>query len=345
MTWNLTADSRPPALSGSGLRAGAWPAMAVAQLRADGFIADANESVIFTRQLEHIESEILRAQYPDVIYSQIVDTRVNGLDPTDEVYTWREQDGTSRWQEKGTHRQNDLEAASIHRGENSVRFFSFVSEYGYDFHDLRKASRLGINLDGEYGALVRGGWERLYEQIVAEGYGSTPMKGILNQAGVNVETEGAALHTLAAGALLTRLKAIVSAKIVAQKSISGLMPNRLLVYPDLYEAMVNKHMDTSTHINTRSVMQEFMAYLASRGMSDFQVIPWRYTEAAGDSGKHRLVLYRKSPEIVQGLVSVPFEQLPPFRTKWGWEVPCHGRTAGVVVKQKAGVEYIDSPTA
>lgn len=343
MTWNLTTDA--PDFAGTGLRAGAWPAAAVARLRQDGLITDANETILFTRQLEHIESEILRAQYPDVIYPQIVDTKVNGLDPTDRVYTWREQDGTARWQEKGNNRQNDLESASIRRGENSVHFYSFVSEYGYDFQELRTATRLGVNLDAEYGALVRGGWERLVEQIVATGYGSTTLKGILNQSAVNVETEGAALHTLTAGALLTRLKAIISAKIVAQKSIAGLMPNRFLVYPALYEAMVNKHMDTTTHINTRSVMQEFMAYLTSRGMSDFVVIPWRFTEAAGDSGKHRLVLYRKSPEIVTNIVSVPFEQLPPFRSKWGWDVPCHGRTAGVVVKQPAGVEYIDSPTA
>lgn len=340
MDWNITTDA--PDNAGLGLRSGAWAAATVAALRSNGLVADANETVLFTRQLEHLESEILRAQYPDVIYNEIVDVRASGIKPTARVYTWREQDGTVRWQEKGANKQGDTEVASIQRGENQAQFYSFVSEYGYDFQDLREASELGIPLDSEYGTLVRGGWERTMETIVASGYGNTKLVGLLNNGSVNVETEDNALHGLAADALLVRLKAIVSAKIVAQKSIMGLQPNRLIVYPDLYEAMHNKHMSSD---NTRSVMQEFMAYTASRGMSDFRVIPWRFTEAAGAGGKHRLVLKRRAPEIAQAIVSVPFEQLPVYRTKWGWEVPCHARTAGVVIKNPAGVEYIDVPTS
>lgn len=339
--WNLTTDA--PDNAGFGLRHGAWAQDAVARLRAHGsLVADANETVLFSRQLEHIESEILRAQYRDVMYSEVVDVQVSGLNPADRLYTWREEDYTVQWQEKGSNKQDDKTRNSRARAELSRKFYSFSAEYEYDFQDLREAQRLGISLDAENGVAAREGWERLLENIVASGYGNTDMVGFLNNSAVNVDTEVAALHTLSGENLYNRMKTIVSDLILAQKNVGGLQPNQMTVYPALFEALVNKHFSVD---NTRSVLSALQDYFQARGMAGFRFVSWRFCEEAGASGKHRCVLHRKDPAITRAVVSVPFEQLPIFRTKYGWEVPCHARTAGVVIRRVAGVNYIDVPTS
>lgn len=340
-TWNLQTNT--PEGAGIGMISGAWARDAVARLVADAAItADANESVAFTRSLEHIESEILRAEYRDVMYSEIVDVRVVGR-PADKVYTWREGDYTVEWQEKvGLKKASDFSLPSEQRGEDSVKYRSFMAAYDYDFQDLREATALSISLEAERGIAVREGWERLLEKITANGYGTADLGGFLNNASVNVDTEAAALHTLGAEALYNRIKTIVSDQVLAVKNVQGLMPNQLTVYPELFEALVNKHLSVD---NTQSVMQALENYFRARGMAGFRIVSWWRTETAGAGGLHRCVLHRKDQSVARHVISVPFEQLPIYREVTGWLVPCHGRTAGVVIPKPAAVNYIDVPVA
>jgi len=138
------------------------------------------------------------------------------------------------------------------------------------------------------------------------------------------------------GAYATRIQALNGA--------ANLYPNRWVLPPVVYfhAASLPHAVAGGTLITDRSVLDAATIAL-KQFVPDFEFDYWRYCDSGEPGGgtRHRSILYRKDPRILRAKSSVAFEMLPVQPNGFGFQVPCHARTAGVVIHKPVGVYYID----
>lgn len=301
------------------------------------------DTMILEQQLQEMEAEVFRADYPEIKTSAIVPVDVSG-DPGDETYAFASQDGNANWGLLGDDaRANTAPGQSITREKDVAIYYSFAHAFGYTINDIRKAARAGIPLSTEQALLARESWERTFEGIVANGFGSTSLNSILAYTGVN-STDVAAMQTVTDGAvLLAALVDIYATRINALNGVTSLFPNRWVLPPVVYfhAAALPHAIAGGTLVTDRSVL-DAATIAIKKFVPDFEFDYWSYCDSAEPGGvRHRSMLYRYDPRVLRAKSSVAFEMLPVQPSGFGFQVPCHARTAGVVIHKPVGVYYVD----
>jgi hypothetical protein len=337
MTWELRQDGAP---AGSGeLHSWHGAERACAELR-----LDAGETNILAQQLEEVEAEVLRADYPDVKTAQILPIDTSG-DPGAETVSFSDSDGNAKWQLMGEDGAvNDAPSSSMKRTKDAIHYHSFFHAFGWSVNDVRRAQRANVPLATEQALLARESWEEMFEGIVATGYTGTDLRGFLNYSGIDLDTEAGAWEDETSGSDLVELfMGVFNTKMEEIEGIDSLMPNRYLLPLSIFN-----HLNTVPFvlggIDTGKTALDMCLERARKIVPDFQINWWRKCRLAGAGGTvHRSVLYRADPRVVKAKVSVPFEMLPVQPENLRFKVPCHARTAGVMIRKPLGVKYIDIP--
>lgn len=309
-------------------------------LRQDGI-----DTMIFANQLEEMEAEIYRYDYPDVKTSEVIPLDFSG-DPGAETNAWGSQDGSAEWSLLGDDgKPNDATSQAIKREKDSVLYESFAHAFGYSLNDIRRAAKAGIPLNNEQGILARESWEETFEDIVAKGYPGTQLRPLLNYPGVGSEdTSGTPWENITqADTLLAAVLDVFNRRFEDLKGIGGLIPNQwtLPLSTFMHLNTVPYVLPGGTIVTDKTVLD--VATEKIRRLSpDFRFTWWSKCELAEPGGsRHRSILYRKDPRVLKAKSSVMFEMLPVQPTNYGFEVPCHARTAGVMITKPLGVYYVD----
>lgn len=338
MTWELRTDG-PPAGSGE---ARSWHGAedAGARLR-----MDAGETTILAQQLEEMEAEVYRADYPDVKTAQIIPIDTSG-DPGAETVSFSDSDGNAKWQLMGEDGHvNDAPSQGMKRAKDAIHYYSFFHAFGWSVNDVRRAQRANVPLSTEQALLARESWEEAFEDIVAKGLSGTDLRGLLSYPGIDLDTEDDAWEDkTSASDLVALFMSVFNTKMEEVEGIDSLMPNRYVLPLSIYN-----HLNTVPYVlggvDTGKTALDMCIERARRIVPDFQVMWWRKCRLAGAGGAvHRALLYRADPRVLKAKVSVPFEMLPVQPENLRFKVPCHARTAGVMIRKPLGVKYIDIPT-
>ena len=72
---------------------------------------------------------------------------------------------------------------------------------------------------------------------------------------------------------------------------------------------------------------------------------WYRLDGAGAGGKNRGIVYKRDPMVLEGVVPLDFEQLPPQARNLEFVVPCQARCGGVKIYQPSAMRYVDFLTA
>jgi hypothetical protein len=161
--------------------------------------------------------------------------------------------------------------------------------------------------------------------------------GLCNHADVTVKTDQFTVWaaTDTADALLAELQkpATVINGVVRNKGT--LLPDTLLLAPSMFDIIANKPVGNTSDM---TVLRWFLAnnpYIK-------QVAQWQKLETA-DSGSdsQRAVMYRRSPEVMEGVVPVQFEQLAPQPEGLEILTNCLARAGGVKIYHPEAMLYID----
>lgn len=335
-TWQVQKDAPPGA--GQGLR----PADGLADLPAK-FRMDAAETSILQQQLEEMELEVFQNVYADVKTPQIIPIDSSG-DPAAETNSWRTSDVNAKWgllADDGA--VDDGQSQSRKRQKESVHYYSFQHVFGWSLQDVRRAQRAGIQLSTEQPLTARESWDETLEDIIANGYAGTDLRGLLDYPGIDLATEPTAWEDVTSGSdLVAKMMSVFSTRNEELEMVEQLMPNRMVLPPSIYNHANDLPFTTSTD-SGKSALDVFVEK-ARKVVPDFQVTWWRKCRDAGAAGTvHRSLLYRLDPRILKAKVSVPFEMLPVEAEGFRFKVPCHARTAGVQIMRPLGVKYIDIP--
>lgn len=292
---------------------------------------DANETAMFARQLEDIDSELYRVQYPELRGEQIVPVRT-AIHEGAEEHTYRvmDQAGVSRIIANYT---EDLPRVDVQGREVTVPLFGHGAAYGYSIQDMRRSRMTGLPLDAERAETAREVIATKNDYIIAFGEDSIGAKGFYNNAGVSLVTPVTGTWLTATGdQMLDDMLKLERAVILDSNAVE--MPNCLVLAPSQY-ALANSKRLSNTETSP-------LKYFLDKSATVKTVEVWARGETADAGGTGpRMAMGKRDPKVLQALLPLPFYQMPPEQRGLGFVINCDSRAGGVIFRRPKAWRYMD----
>jgi hypothetical protein len=269
---------------------------------------DANETAFLERELTQLRVKLFEVQYPDNVAMSLIPlaTDIAGYADT---YSTPVLDRSGRAKIIGNG-VTDVPRVDIKKDEILGKVFTLGAAYGFELMELRKAAALGIPIEMWKPKAARAAVDDELDSMLTTGKASDGLSvgltGLVNNASVTVNTTAFTVWASsdADTALLAELAIPASLINVTVKNKATLLPNTLALAPAMYDIIANKQVANTT----MTVLKWFLAnnpYITS-------VVQWSRLSLANAGGSGpRAVMYRRDPLVLEGVVPVLFEQLPP----------------------------------
>ena len=309
--------------------------MLMAQALSSGVRLDADETAAFVRQLESIRAVPYDVQYPELIWDKIVPMGGTDVDPGAEFFTWSLMDKAGE-AKLITNWGEDAPSVDIQAGQSTSPLASYGIGYKYSIQDLRRANMLSLPIDQKRALAARELMARKIDRVLALGEPVAGLKGFANNSSVSILSpitgswiSGGATPAQILADLLKMERDIMT----TSKGIE--MPDTMVVPNSLYALISTLPM--STLIPQGSVLEYFL----KQSMGIRRVEKSFYLEDAGASGATRIIAFKADIVKVEGIMPVIFEQFAPIVKGYAFNVNCHARTGGVVVRYPGSMRYMD----
>lgn len=300
---------------------------------------DASENAFFSRQLEAIRPGALDVKFAELKGLTFVPMRA--ISPGAQVYTYRSYEafGKAALQATLTKTGNRSE---VKGSEETSLIRSMASAYAYDIQEIRSAQLAGFDLDVRKAQAARRAIAQLHDDVLTLGDGTAPylkLRGLFALAntlsfststGSGGDTE---FETKTPDEVVADLHNLANGIVTNSKEAHS--PDTMIMPLSTYNYCATRRMGDGTN---QSILDYF------KGTSQYvkNIMTSTRLETAGSGTSKRIVCYQRSPEVLEAIVPVEFEQLPP---QWdGYEsiTHCHGRTGGVVCYYPKAVSYADN---
>lgn len=303
---------------------------------------DAGETTNFARELLKIRAQVFEQRFPELKALRLVPK--NGeVSDIDEQYAYRKvtEYGVVKL---GSSYDQAAPRVGVSSSESApVMIKPMVVSYGYSFQEAKVAAKTGSQLPARAANAARKAIAQELNRILTYGtsdYG-TPMKGLLTLTGTTVYTVPNGVggsktwESKTADEILLDLNGMVTKIVVDTNDVEH--PDTLILPLSSYELISTRRLGDGSDT---TILKHFLA--TSPHIK--QVEPWFACEQAPDAewtGK-RAMAYHKSPDVLEAIVPVEFDQYPP-QVQNGMETvtTCHARTAGVVCYHPKAVCYAD----
>jgi hypothetical protein len=302
-----------------------------------GLHSDAGETAGFTRQLEFIETEIYKIEYPA--------NRARDFIPVDSsVPDWAEEFTWRMWDWAGmakiiTNFSDDLPAVDVMAAEVHQKVRTLGDSFGYSINDLVVAAKMSTNLESEKGELARMAIENKVEQLSTFGDASAALPGFLNNANVPILSAPGSLNgdwlnpATTPQQILADLHAMAMAVVV--QTLNTHAPDTLLLplthYQHISQTTLNQY-------NSETILTTFLKQSTWIKNVD-QWIPLATADAARTGP--RAVCYQRNPRVVRLVIPREFTMQPPQAKNLAFVIPCHAKIGGVSWRYPLAAVYAD----
>jgi hypothetical protein len=307
-----------------------------------GFRGDANETLVFARQLEYFFSKVYEFEYPEAMGRKIVpiDTSVpSGAEA--HIYRMTDELGEARVIDSYA---DDLPLVDAYGQEHAEKIVGLAAAFMISIQDLRRAAMAGIPLDTKKANIARRVMERKLDMLLATGDSKTGMIGFANNsevptaAGVSLGLTGS-WGTATAAQIQADVEKIGAQVFKQTKGIHGNPDNgsklTLAVDTDSYARLASLRIDT---FNMMTVLE----YIKTKNPFIADVVSWsRLNKANAGGNGPRIVAYDKNPDVLSGVLSQDFEMLPMQPKALSYLVPCHMRFGGTIYRYPLAALYAD----
>lgn len=304
--------------------------------RAGSTRLDAAENRFFLRQLEHIEAQLIKKDYPELKAQRLIPTRT-GYAPGAVKHTYREMDKVGKARVI-SEKSKKLPRVDVYGTETSQTVRPLGASFGYSIYEIKGSAMAGVNLSMERADAAHEFIMRGLEDIAAVGDTETGLKGLANHSAVSSTTapDGAASSPLWANKTalekLADLNYIV--KTIRDQTNGIESPDTIILDEDHYTQLAQEPIGDNTD---KTILQFFLS--SSPWIRNVE--PWHYCKTAGAGSTSRIMGYRRDPSKVELLNPHGYEQLEPQAQGLEFEVPCHMSTAGVVFYKPKSAYALD----
>ena len=303
------------------------------------FTTDAQEaSLAFVRkQLSVIEPGVYRTVYPDVQYAQLVPVDTSAPEWTRTVqYFSSDEYGTAGWINGNS---DDVPTADVSRAVHETGVAMAGVGYVYGWAEVEQARQSGVNLPDEKAQAARRAYENFVDKVALRGDTEKGYTGLLDYPGI---TAAPAVTGDWATATEDQILGDVNAAIlgIATDTLyTGMGDTLLLPYDKLNVLATRRLGDTGQTV--LGFLRANNTYTAMTGQA-LTIRAVRGLETAGAGDTARMVVYRRSPDVLKLHIPMPHRFLPVHRTgAMNFVVPGVFRLGGLDVRRPKEVRYID----
>lgn len=319
--------------------------------------ADANETLVMARQLEHFYAKIYEYEYPEAKGRKIIpiDTSVpSGA----RAHTYKMFDDVGNAAIIDDY-ADDLPNVDAKGYETAAGIVGIGDSFTISIQDLRSAAMMGVDIDTRKATGARKIMERKLDALIAGGDSVRKVNGFASDSNVTqLKGAGVTGGTDLTGNWATATAAQIQADV--EKIGKSVFDNTLgvhgdpdsgtaltLVLPtDLYSRIASLRIDT---FNTMTVLK----YILENNPFVKEVTSWaRLNSTSGGglglgylagatSGGSRAVAFHRDPDVVSAVISQDFEMLPMQPKSLSYKVPCHMRFGGTVIRFPKALTYAD----
>lgn len=306
---------------------------------------DAAESIHFSRELEALRSQSYDVQFPEFKGRQFVPVD-NSVNEGAEVVTYRtfEEVGYAEWARDYTKGPR----VDLFGTETTTKIRTLKAAYGYAMQEARAARMSGRPLDARKAMAARRAIEQLIDQAAFVGDKVTGgLLGLLNQSSTTTYTvpNGAAASPLWANKtpdeILTDLFGMESAIITGTLDIEK--PDTLVLPLSSYQQVATRRLGDGSDT---TILKHFLANAVSVNTvlrsHKLESDDAAYGETVSVWTGKRAVMYTRSPEKLQLVIPMEYNQLPPQFDGYEVVTHCEARTGGVVVYYPKSICYADN---
>lgn len=298
---------------------------------------DADESIFFLRELEHIKSKSYDIKYAALKARSLIPVSKDA-GPGAESITYEQYDQVGMFQIVSNY-ADDLPASDIKGKEFTSKIKSLGGSYKYSLQEIRAAQMAGKPLQQRKADAAKRAHLQKENRLAFFGDSTLGFNGFLNHASVPIVTnpnDGAGSLTTfsskTADQVIRDLNSLTHSILSLTKEVE--QPDTLLL-----PVTVGNYLNATPRSSTSdtSIMKY---YLGNNGyVKGVELL--NELETAGVGPSKRAMVYRRSPDAVTMEVPQDFEQLPVQERNLAYVVPCHARFGGVLFYYPLSAAYMD----
>ncbi len=310
------------------------PKSFLAASRAAGF-EDAQETLVFARQLETIKNRVYETKYPELKGRRFV-PQSSEAGAEAENLTYRIWDDYVMAKVVGNY-STDIPLVTASAREVSITPYVVADGYTYSVDDLRKAQSAGVPLVARMARAVRRGIELLRDEHTAFGVPEKGSFGLLNHPNV-------ALSSLPNGnwddvattglEILEDMNFVVTEMLTSTNEIFA--GDTWLMSIGAFRRISTTLLDASNGSNI-TVLQAFKAQNPG-----IDVESWSKLSTAAADGGPRMVFYTRDAEVLEFEIAIDFEQMPTEYHAMQYTVVCRAKWFGVQIQYPNAIVYVDA---
>lgn len=294
---------------------------------------DAGETAMFEHQLRHVIAKLYETDYATIKSRQFIPI-LPGVHNGAETIKWDLWDSVGMAQLIANY-ADDLPSVSAFSSENISRIVGVGDSYQYSIQDVRRSAKAGSPLQTQKAKAARERIEYAIDDVLARGVSALGITGMVNNANVSLVAADVGSWSLATAPLgiVRDLNKLVSAVVTQSKEHH--IPDTLLLATTDFQIIAGMPMSVD---NPTTVLRYFLStspYIKN-------IDSWWKLDLANEGGTNtRAVAYKRSPDILEGVVPQEFEQFTPQVKDLRFHVPCHARVGGTIVYRPLGMAYMD----
>jgi hypothetical protein len=294
---------------------------------------DANESLIFARQLEEIDTQLYEVQYPQFRAVELIPIR-----PTSnaaQTYTYRVLNHAGSAKIVANY-GTDFPRVGAQSTEQSSKIESIGDSYGYSIQDVRAAAMANVPLEDTLARTAREAIAQFVDNVLWFGNTEVGLTGLANNSEVSLVTpiNGNWATETDPNKILADLLKLEAA---AYNATAGVEFVDSLLLPQVLFAKLS-----TTPLSALAPTVSILDYFKSKSMFVKNVeAVWRLNTANAAGTGPRAIVYRRDPAKIQGILPIEFEQFPPQAQALEFSVFCHARCGGVIIRYPRSAWYMD----
>jgi hypothetical protein len=297
---------------------------------------DANDTAFLAREIVQLREKSYEVAYAPTLAETFLPFATD-IAPSAEEYTYKIYDSVGKAR-IGAKTNTDAPRVDVFVGEGGGKVFQIDVSYGWGINEMEEAARVGMPLSTRKAKAATDAVARAEDEClafgdlnVANGQNLTTT-GFLNNANVTVINE--TFFDMSTDPQVIADKFTKAAGLVVTDSKQTHEADTLLLPTPLYQVMSQKRMSA---FGDKSILQ----YIVQNNPHIKNIEQWYLLDGAGASSKNRCVLYKRSPDVLEGVRPARFRQLPPQLKGFELVINCFSRCGGVKVYQPMAMRYID----
>lgn len=294
-------------------------------------------------QTSAIESAVWSARYPDITYPEFVP--VDSSAPAwikSVTYFSRDGAGAAKWMNGSA---NDFPLVGMTREKHETTVEMAGIGYDYTLEELEQARLLGMNVPADKAMIARRAYEELVEDVAYVGDTGKGFEGLLNSSAVTAAdvADGAATtpewSTKTPDEILLDVNGALTGIWTTTKTVA--MADTLLLPLTQYSDIATRRLSDTSDKTILEWVEKNNIYTKVTGRP-LTIRANRFLAGAGAGSTDRMVVYRKSPEVLKMHLPMRLQFMAPQLAGIRYMVPGIFRLGGVDIRLPKEVRYYDA---